>query len=108
MKKLLREVCEEFNISRRAIQGYEKAGLVSATGRNERKYLLYDEEAQKRIEKCKMFQDMGFAVNEIVQIIDASEDVLKSALEARLENLKERKNKLDKVIGCTAELIKRL
>ena len=30
----LREIFETLEISRRALQGYEKAGLVSATGRN--------------------------------------------------------------------------
>ena len=38
--KTLHEVCEAFGVSRRAIQGYEKAGLVSASGKNERGYLL--------------------------------------------------------------------
>lgn len=28
----LREMCNALNISRRAVQGYEKAGLVSADG----------------------------------------------------------------------------
>lgn len=35
MKEMtLREVCESANVSRRAVQGYEKAGLVSASGKN--------------------------------------------------------------------------
>ena len=37
----LQEVCKFTGVSRRAIQGYEKAGLVSATERNERGHLLY-------------------------------------------------------------------
>lgn len=45
----LREMCNALNISRRAVQGYEKAGLVSASGKNERGHLIYDENAQKRI-----------------------------------------------------------
>lgn len=39
----LREICEALEVSRRAIQGYEKAGLVVATGRNKYGHLLYDE-----------------------------------------------------------------
>lgn len=38
----LRQVCSVVNVSRRAVQGYEKMGLVSATNKNERGYLLYD------------------------------------------------------------------
>lgn len=33
-EKTLHEVCEIYGVSRRAIQGYEKAGLVSASGRS--------------------------------------------------------------------------
>lgn len=29
----LREVCEKLGVSRRAVQGYEKAGLVTASGK---------------------------------------------------------------------------
>lgn len=47
MDMTLKEVCLLAKVSRRAIQGYEKAGLVSATGKNKRGYLLYDENAQK-------------------------------------------------------------
>ena len=32
-EKTLREVCENLNITRRVVQGYEKAGLVHATGK---------------------------------------------------------------------------
>lgn len=47
----LQEVCNTVGVSRRAVQGYEKAGLVSATDRNKRGYLLYDEKAQEKIKK---------------------------------------------------------
>ena len=32
----LRELCDSLGVSRRAVQGYEKAGLVSPEGKNER------------------------------------------------------------------------
>ncbi len=40
---MLREICREFEISRRTVQGYEKAGLVSASGRNKYGHLQYDD-----------------------------------------------------------------
>lgn len=45
----LREICETLEVSRRAIQGYENAGLVKATGRNKYGHLLYDDKAKERI-----------------------------------------------------------
>lgn len=50
----LREICETLEVSRRAIQGYENAGLVKATGRNKYGHLLYDDKAKERIAIRKM------------------------------------------------------
>ncbi|NLG03198.1 MAG: hypothetical protein GX567_05155 [Clostridia bacterium] len=32
--KTLYEICNEYAVTRRAVQGYEKEGLVSSTGKN--------------------------------------------------------------------------
>ena len=108
MEKSLREVCEMLNISRRAVQGYENAGLVSASGRNDRGYLLYDETAQKRIEKIRMYQELGFSVKEIVQIIDAPSNILKDALIRKLDELQKRKEELEEIIKSAYKLIEQL
>ena len=47
----LREIHASYGISRRAVQGYEKANLVSASGKNEYGHLLYDTAAVNRIQK---------------------------------------------------------
>lgn len=108
MEKSLREVCEMLNVSRRAVQGYENAGLVSASGRNDRGYLLYDEKAQERIEKIRMYQDIGFSIKEIVHIIDAPSNVLKAALIQNLDQLQKRKEELDEIIKSAYKLIEQL
>ena len=61
----LHELCDAFGISRRTVQGYEKHGLVRATGRNPRGYLLYDLQMQTEIQKVHQFQKFGFQVKEI-------------------------------------------
>lgn len=67
----LREICETLGVSRRALQGYEKAGLVTATGRNKYGHLLYDNAAETRIAQIKFYQQLGFSIKEITVIIDA-------------------------------------
>ena len=67
----LREICEALEVSRRAVQGYEKAGLVSATDRNKYGHLLYDEATMLRIEQIKFYQQLGVSIKEIIDIIDA-------------------------------------
>ena len=61
----LHELCDSFGISHRTIQGYEKHGLVKATGRNARGYLLYDTQTQAEIRQIRQLQKFGFPVKEI-------------------------------------------
>ena len=58
----LREVCAKYKVSRRAVQGYEKAGIVKSTGKNKMGYLLYDAATQERIGIIRMYQEIGYSV----------------------------------------------
>ena len=58
----LREVCLALGVSRRAIQGYENANLVSATNKTESGYLLYNDSARERIRQIKLYQNMEFTL----------------------------------------------
>lgn len=104
----LREVCNAFGVSRRAVQGYEAAGLVLASARNERGYLLYDEKSQKRIQQIKLFQQMGFTIKEIKSMIDAPKDSRKSMLGKRVKELEQEKRTIEKTIDMVYELMEQL
>ena len=108
MNMTLREICDATGVSRRAVQGYERAVLVSSSGKNRRGYLLYDTEAQERIKKIKFFQQIGFTIKEIKDIIDVSNDILKVALVNRVERLKVEKRDVEGLISKTYELIEKL
>ncbi len=108
MDMTLREIHEAFGISRRAIQGYEKAGLVQKTGKNERGHLLYDEEAQTRIKKIRLFQQMGFSICEIKDMIDAPDDMLKPIMKQQLLKLKRQQGNIEILIEKMNDLIKTL
>ena len=88
----LHELCDSLGVSRRAVQGYEKAGLVSPVGKNVRGYLLYDKNTQERINRIKLYQQFGFTIKEITWLIDAPVDELKNALEKQVEKMKEERN----------------
>lgn len=104
----LREVCESLGISRRAIQGYEKIGVVSASRKNERGYLIYDLSAQKRIEQVKLYQQLGFAIKEIKEIIDAPNGILKCALINRVFILESEQKNRQELINVANLLIQKL
>lgn len=103
--KTLREVCDLLGVTRRAVQGYEKEGLVSATSKNKYGYLLYDEKTQNRIARIKLYQELGFKVKEIKELIDAPSSVVKEALEKQVECLKEERVKIENLIKKAYELI---
>ncbi len=106
--KTLRELCSALAVSRRVIQGYEKAGLVSPTDKNKYGYLLYDEETQKKIAQIRLYQQFGFKVKEIRELMDAPTDVIKEALERQISRLKEERKFLDELIKKAFELMNTL
>ncbi|MDO5156468.1 MAG: MerR family transcriptional regulator [Eubacteriales bacterium] len=106
--KLLREVVEDTGISRRAIQGYEKEGLVHATGKTKMGYLLYDDKSIERIKLIRMYQEIGFRVKDIGKIIDATDDMKKKVLRERLECLKLKRDKMEQLIIHVEQKIKEL
>ena len=101
----LREVCRTCHVSRRAVQGYEKHGLVRPTGRSERGYLLYDAAAQQRIRQIKRYQEFGFRVKEIRELLQAPPSMLKEKLLARRQRLLESHQRLAETIQSITELI---
>ncbi len=104
----LREICKAADVSRRAVQGYEKAGLVSASGKNTHGYLLYDTDALKRIKKIRLLQQLGFKIKEIKTIIDAPNPILKSALKEQVKKLENRKAEMEVLINETYKIIEKL
>lgn len=101
----LREVCRTCHLSRRAVQGYEKYGLVRPTGLNERGYLLYDAAAQQRIRQIKRYQEFGFRVKEIRELLQAPPSILKEKLLAKRQRLLESRQRLEEAIQNITELI---
>ena len=85
MQQTLRQVCAQLKLSRRAIQGYEKVGLVAPSGRNKYGHLLYDETKVERIRLIRFYQQLGFRLKEIKSLLDAPASVKKTALQIQIE-----------------------
>lgn len=92
----LREVCAKYKVSRRAVQGYEKAGMVKSIGKNKMGYLLYDAATQERIGIIRMYQEMGFSVREIKEIIDAPKISTIPILENQMKKLEIERGRIGK------------
>lgn len=87
MQQTLRQVCAQLKLSRRAIQGYEKVGLVAPSERNKYGHLPYDETEVDRIRLIRFYQQLGFKLKEIKSLLDAPASVKKTALQIQIETL---------------------
>ena len=104
-EKTLKEVCELVGVTRRAVQGYEEAGLVTATGRNKYGHLLYDDRAVEKIKEIKQYQDFGFEVKEIKVLLKASKDEYLKMMEKQLMVMQMELQKLQVNIEKAKEML---
>ena len=63
----------------------KKRVWLKPQGKNKYGYLLYNQKAQERIERIKLFQDLGFSIKEICILIDAPKEILKLRLEEQVQ-----------------------
>ena len=105
MKQKLHQVCAELNISRRTIQGYEKEGLVSPSGKNKYWHLLYGEAERDRIRLVRFYQQVGFSLKEIKALMEAPVPIRKAALERKEGELESECLRLQELIRQVKEYI---
>ncbi len=98
MEMTLKELCSKVGVSRRTIQRYEVFGLISASGKTSRGYLLYDDTALEIAKRIKEYQMFGFTLNEIRNLHDISNQDRKELLLTKLEILKHNKEILQETI----------
>lgn len=106
--KTLREVCVAFGISRRVVQGYEQQGLVQASGRNLRGYLLYDVTAQEKIRQIRQLQKFGFQVKEIKVLLQLPQAEQRCRLIRQKAVLERQSTDLTEQLRQITEMIRQL
>lgn len=105
MKQTLRQVCAELGVSRRVIQGYEKAGIVAPSGKNKYGHLLYDEPARERIGLIRFYQRLGFQLKEIKDTLEAPDCIKKCVLQTKVRELETEHVQLLELIQQAREYI---
>ena len=96
-------MCESCGGTRRAVQGYEKYGLIAPTGKTDRGYLLYNEATMQETVKIKQLQNYGFSLQEIVDFRQKAPQEQKSLLREKRERLLRRKAEIER---CLREIEK--
>lgn len=105
MQQTLRQLCAELKVSRRAVQGYEKMGLVAPSGKNKYGHLLYGEPERERIRLVRFYQQLGFPLKEIKELLDAAGPVRKAAIQAKVTELEAKDIHLRELIRQAKEYI---
>ena len=105
MRMTLKEVCNHVGVTRRAVQGYEKAGLVQAIERNKYGHLLYDESAIEKIQEIKQYHNFGFSIKEIQTLMDLPKEKYLEMLENRLKLMQLEVRRLQENIENLERLI---
>ena len=70
-------------------------------------YLLYDAATQERIGIVRMYQEIGFSVKEIKEIIDAPKTSISPLLENQMKKLEKEKGRIEKQIEILYSLIQK-
>lgn len=104
-ERTFKEVCDLTGVTRRAVQGYEKAVLVTATGKNKYGHLLYNETAIEKIKEIKQYQEFRFSIKEIQLLQEVPKQKYLEMLENRLALMQLDKRKLQENIGKLEQLI---
>ncbi len=99
----LKELCRQAGVSRRVIQGYEKAGILHEQGYNKMGHLLYDEREIAHVKRVRIYQQAGFSLKEIKDMEKMERIELIKVLTARLQELKGNASRLELYIQKLSE-----
>lgn len=101
----LSETCKELRVSRRTIQGYEQMGLLQLSGKNDRGWLLYDEECREKIKLIIFYQKIGLERKEIQYMQSATPEIQKIILKRQRERIQQDMSEKTEPISMISVLI---
>lgn len=94
----VKEASKLTGVTVRALQYYDKLGLLPPAARTEAGYRLYDDAALERLEQILLFRELEFPLKDIKAILDAPNYDRGQALERQIELLRLKKEHLEDLI----------
>ena len=98
------EVSKLTGVSIRALQYYDKIGLLKPTGYTQSGYRLYDDTALETLQQILLFRELEFPLKEIKEIISSADFDREKALEQQITLLTMKKEHLENLIGLAHEI----
>lgn len=97
VKHQVKWIEENLGISRKALRGFEKLGLMPQN--ENRKYRIYSDADVERIWKIRVLQGMGFTLKEIAEMKKSKNFDFDKALAEKIKQLEKEKEEVDRHIG---------
>lgn len=98
------EVSKLTGVSIRALQYYDKIGLLKPTEYTESGYRLYDDTALEMLQQILLFRELEFPLKEIRQILSRPDFDRNKALEQQITLLTMKKEHLENLIDFAREI----
>ena len=98
------EVSKLTGVSIRALQYYDKIGLLKPTGYTQSGYRLYDDTALETLQQILLFRELEFPLKEIKEIVSSAYFDREKALEQQITLLTMKKEHLENLISLAREI----
>ena len=100
--KTIRDLAAQTGVTESALRYYDEKRLLQPTVKSQtgRREWLYDDEAVRKLKHILLLKQIGLSVEDIAAMFGEDEDVRKAILEDHLEDLRSRRNELDRQIAC--------
>ncbi len=92
------EVSKRTGVSIRALQYYDKIGLLKAAAYTEAGYRLYDDIALERLQQILLFRELEFPLKDIQKILSSPDFDQNKALQQQIELLELKKEHIENLI----------
>ena len=100
--KTVKQISELTGVSVRTLHHYDSIGLLKPTAATEAGYRLYDDAALQRLQQILLYRELGFPLKDIQALLDAPEDVRRTALDDHIRQLDAKRQKLQDKISMAA------
>lgn len=102
--RTVNEVSRLTGVSIRALQHYDKIGLLKPAEYSESGYRLYDDASLERLQQILLFRELEFPLKDIKNIVTRPDFDRKKALQQQIELLELKKKHIEDLIGMCRDL----
>ena len=95
-------VQDNLGVTRKALRGFEKAGLMPKN--KDRQYRDYDDDDIDRIWAIRLLQGMGYSIKEIAGMVNDEEFDFENSIAQKVLELEEEKKKVERHLGYAKKI----